>query len=74
MAEKKIKLYRAIITGTGINEALLCISHEVVGYPASTYHKFVYPNGSIILKNDFGVSSVAIYPVEMTPEELRQQS
>lgn len=73
VAAKKLKLYRAVITGTGINETILCLSHDIVGYSASTYHRFVYPNGVVILKNDFGISSVALYPVEMSPEELSQQ-
>lgn len=72
MAERKRKLFWALIVGTGLNDKILISAHEIMPYPASTYHKFTYPNGATQLKNDFGVSSITLYPVEMTDEELDQ--
>ncbi len=65
MAAKRKYLWAQII-GTGMNQTILVQSHEVVPFPASTYHKFLLPNGKIAWKNDFGVSDVILSPVEMT--------
>lgn len=72
MATRKRKLFKALVQGTGVNDTLLIASHEIISYPASTYHKFTYPNGVVQLKNDFGVSSVTIIPIEMSDEELER--
>lgn len=67
----KRKLLRITLTGTGMNQTFLALSHEVVGLPASTYHKFVLENGAIAWKNDFGVSDVIIDEV-ILPEEKKR--
>jgi len=69
----KIKLFRIILSGTGIQETLIVKTHEILSYPASTYHKFTYMNGTICLKNDFGVSSLTIWPIELTQEEINAE-
>lgn len=48
------------ILGTGVNETLRCLSHEIKGLPAGTYHVFEMENGSTLYFNDFGVRSVLI--------------
>ena len=48
------------ITGTGVNEEFDCISHEIVGLPAGTYHKFIFLNGVTALYNDFGIRCLYI--------------
>lgn len=66
---RKSKYLMVRLLGTGLNEVLLVKSHEIIPYPASTYHKFVFPNDCIILRNDFGVSQVVLDTVELTEEE-----
>ncbi len=63
------KYFNIRILGTGLNESILVKSHEIIPYPASTYHKFVFPNDCVILRNDFGVAQLVIDEVEMTKEE-----
>jgi len=48
------------VTGTGIHQEFKCKSHEVIGYPAGTYHKFIMPDGTIFLLNDFGIRTVTV--------------
>ena len=48
------------VTGTGIHEEFKAKSHEIVALPAGTYHKFVMPDGTIFMLNDFGVRTVTI--------------
>lgn len=67
MAKKKF--FQTHIVGTGLNERLLIKEHEIVSFPASTYHKFTYPNGVVQLKNDFGVNTITLIPVMLTDEE-----
>lgn len=69
---KKRKIFKAILAGTGINETLLLNAHEIIPFPASTYHKLTYPSGIVQYKNDFGVSSVTLIPVEMTDDEIEK--
>jgi len=69
MAAKKNKYYRVLLLGTGLNETLLVAGHEVVAMPASTYHKFTFPDGRILWKNDFGVASVLVFPLDLTAED-----
>lgn len=66
---RKSKYFVVRIQGTGVNETVLVKSHEIIPYPASTYHKFVFPNDCVIYRNDFGVSQVIIDQVEMTDDE-----
>jgi hypothetical protein len=61
----KAKIYKMQVLGTGVNEIFYALSHEIVAYPASTYHKFTYTNGVVVFKNDFGVSQVIITPAEL---------
>lgn len=72
MSARKRKLFRATIQSTMSNENILVAAHEIVECPASTYHKFTYPNGVVQYKNDFGVSAVTLIPVEMTEAELEK--
>lgn len=69
---RKRKLFKALLLGTGLNEQLLVTSHEIVAFPASTYHKLTYPSGVVQYKNDFGVSAVTLIPVEMTDDEIEK--
>jgi len=48
------------IVGTAINETFKAREHEVVGFPAGTYHKFQMEDGTTVYFNDFGVRSVTI--------------
>lgn len=59
MAIKKSLIYVHIL-GQGINETFRAVSHEVMGFPAGTYHKFVMEDGTDVYFNDFGVRSVKI--------------
>lgn len=36
------------------------LSHEILDLKAGTYHKLVFPNGTILYVNDFGVSAVLV--------------
>jgi len=58
MAKKNIIFVR--IVGTGFNQVLKCHSHDIMGLPAGTYHKFEMDNGSTIYINDFGIRSVTV--------------
>lgn len=51
---------RVRILGTGINEFFEAVTHEIVGLPAGTYHKFTYNDGTVTYYNDFGVRSVSV--------------
>lgn len=62
---KQLLLVRVL--GTGINDSFNALSHEIVGLPAGTYHKFILPNGIEYYLNDFGIRSVAIEHVQETP-------
>jgi len=62
-----LKVIFVKILGTGIHEQFRALSHEIVGLPAGTYHKFAMENGSVLYINDFGVRTVAIAG---TPEAL----
>lgn len=61
----KQKVLKVRVEGTGINQEFFAIAHEIVAYPASTYHKFTYSDGTVVYKNDFGVSQVTILPVDL---------
>jgi hypothetical protein len=61
----KRKVISVQLLGTGVNETFYALSHEIVAYPASTYHKFTYTNGVVVWKNDFGVSQVIVTPAEL---------
>lgn len=50
----------AMIRGTGIAQDTECVAHEIVGFPASTYHKFTYADGTVFWLNDFGIRSVTL--------------
>lgn len=50
------------IKGTGINEEFEALSHEILGLPAGTYHKFEMKNGSTLFVNDFGIRTVVTKP------------
>jgi hypothetical protein len=54
------KLIFVKLSGTGIHEQFRASSHEILGLPAGTYHKFVMENGSTLYVNDFGLRSVVI--------------
>jgi hypothetical protein len=69
MAKKKLSGLKVTVLGTGINSTFLCRSHEIVPYPASTYHRFIHMDGSEELKNDFGVSSVIKIAVDIEADE-----
>lgn len=69
MASKSNKYYRVRMVGTGLNEELLVSAHDIVSMPASTYHKFTFPDGRVLWKNDFGISTVIVFPVEMSPDD-----
>lgn len=73
MAARKRRLHWIVLGGTGLNnEKILISAHEILPFPASTYHKLTYPNGMIQYKNDFGVSSVTLIPVDMSDDEITQ--
>jgi len=55
-----LKVIYVKILGTGIQEQFRALSHEIVGLPAGTYHKFVLENGAMLYINDFGVRFVTI--------------
>ena len=57
------------ITGTGVNEEFDCVSHELVGLPAGTYHKFTFANGVIAFYNDFGIRCVYVNSTQPPPVE-----
>lgn len=57
MARRKEDIYIRII-GTGLDQKFKCVSHEVVGLPANTYHKFTYADDTVVWWNDFGVARV----------------
>lgn len=57
---KKADMILVRITGTGINEVFKARSHELIGLPAGTYHKFILQNGIEIFYNDFGVRQVSL--------------
>jgi len=61
----KRKVISVLVQGTGVNEQFYALSHEIVAFPASTYHKFTYTNGVVVWKNDFGVSQIVITPAEL---------
>lgn len=67
MARKRAPIY-VKITGTGISEEFAALSHEIVGLPAGTYHKFEMPTGAVTYFNDFGVRTVVIADA---PEDLK---
>jgi hypothetical protein len=48
------------LTGTGINEHFTAVSHELVGLPAGTYHKFTLRGGAVLFYNDSGIRTVLI--------------
>ncbi len=54
------KLIYVHLRGTGVSETFKALSHEIVGLPADTYHKFVMENGATIYYNGFGIRSVII--------------
>lgn len=62
MANKKAA-YAVEMIGTGVQVNFDVVEHELVGLPATTYHKFTFPNGSVMFYNDFGVKSVTIKPL-----------
>jgi hypothetical protein len=59
MSEKKAGI-QVTLTGTGINENFLAMSHEIMGLPAGTYHKFLLEDGTFLYYNDFGLRTVLI--------------
>ena len=61
------KLLYVRISGTGFSQTWKCVSHEVIGYPAGTYHVFKFEDGSIVYLNDFGIRTVTIADA---PEKL----
>jgi len=66
---RKSKYLIVRLMGTNLNDSILVKSHEIIPYPSSTYHKFVFPNDCVIYRNDFGVSQVTIDVIELTEEE-----
>lgn len=57
MAERKPKL-KITLMGTGINETILAVDHEMIGLHAATYHKITLVSGTVVFYNDFGIRSV----------------
>jgi hypothetical protein len=61
VSKKTLKpLIHVKITGTGVNDEFDAVSHEIVGLPAGTYHKFDFVNGVTAYWNDFGIRCVYI--------------
>ena len=54
------KNIRVHIEGTGIVEDFEAKSHELLGLPAGTYHKFILLDGTEALYNDFGIRFITI--------------
>jgi hypothetical protein len=48
------------ITGTGIVQSFQCMSHDMQGLPAGTYHVFEMADGVKMYLNDFGIRTVLI--------------
>jgi len=59
MAIQKKTIFVRIL-GQSVHENFQAVSHEIVGLPAGTYHKFEMPNGSTVYYNDFGIRSIVI--------------
>lgn len=66
MLEKRLTYVR--ITGTGLNMQMQIASYEIMPMPAGTYFKFIMPDGTEFLLNDFGVRSVTFAE---SPEKLQ---
>lgn len=60
MAKKKENDLYVRVIGTGVDQNFKCLSHEVVGYAANTYHKFTFADDTVVLWNDFGISRIII--------------
>lgn len=58
------KVFYVRIVGSGLLLTFRATSHEIMGLPAGTYHKFVFENGTTVYFNDFGVRSVQISDTE----------
>lgn len=56
----KEKFLYVRICGTGMDQTIKVLSHDVKEYPANTYHVFEMPNGATFWLNDFGVKSLTI--------------
>ena len=70
MAQKTLKCLAVTVLGTGLTANFICQNHRVESYRASTYHVFTYLNGVEVWKNDFGISTVSITPIELTPDQI----
>ena len=55
--KNKIKI---TIAGQGIAAEFFAVSHEIMGLPAGTYHKFELEGGATLLYNDFGIRQLRI--------------
>jgi hypothetical protein len=58
--KKPQKLIRVKIVSSRSHDEFDVISHEIVGFPAGTYHKLVFPGKRTLFLNDFGVVSVGL--------------
>jgi hypothetical protein len=56
----KNKLIFARIAGGGFHQIIKAKSHEIMGLPAGTYHKFELENGTVVYINDFGIRTVTV--------------
>jgi hypothetical protein len=56
------------LVGTGIDTSFVCRSHDIIGQPADTFHKFVMEDDVVVLYNNFGISCITIAD---SPEGLR---
>lgn len=70
MVDKKIKCYAVTLLGTGLNSSFVCLGHRVQAYQASTYHVFTHANGVEVWKNDFGVGTIRIEEISLSPEQI----
>lgn len=48
------------LIGTGVDTRFKAITHDIIGMPADTYHKFTLEDGSVVYYNGYGVRTITI--------------
>lgn len=54
------KTIHVVMDGTGYHEDFYAYEHEILPYPAGTYHRFLLTNGDTVYYNDFGLRTLFI--------------
>lgn len=58
-------LLKVRFQGSSTAEEFDVEKHEILAFPASTYHELTFPDGRVLLVNDFGIRTVGLrYPDE----------